>query len=334
MIILGIETSCDETAASILKDGKILSNVVYSQLIHENYGGVVPDLASKNHEKFIDSVVTAAISNAKISINDIDAIAVTQGPGLIGSLVIGLNYAKGLSIGLNIPLIGINHLEGHLHSGILDNKITYPYLCLLVSGGHTQIWYVNNNNKYKIISTTVDDAAGEAFDKGARILGLKYPGGPEIEKLAIGGNPNLYQFTIPKIKLHPLNFSFSGLKTALLYLVHKIPKVQINRELSDIAASYQDSIIDTLLEKVKLANDVYNVSNILVVGGVSCNKRFREKAHKLGLAIKSDIIFPDLEYCTDNAAMIAIAGYEKYKKNLFSSLDILPYSSFEYSYDK
>ena len=334
MIILGIETSCDETAASILKDGKILSNIVHSQLIHENYGGVVPELASKNHEKLINNVVTVAISRAKISIKDINAIAVTQGPGLIGSLVIGLNYAKGLSIGLNIPLIGINHLEGHLHSGILDKTIIYPYLCLLVSGGHTQIWHVKSKNKYKIISTTVDDAAGEAFDKGAKILGLKYPGGPEIEKSSIHGNPKSYRFTIPKIKLNPLNFSFSGLKTALLYLVRDIPNDKLNNELSNIAASYQDSIIDTLLDKIMLVHKLHNVDNILIVGGVSCNKRFRYKAKNIGSSIKSDIIFPNIEYCTDNAAMIATAGYEKYKNKYFSSLDMLPYSSFEYKQNK
>ncbi len=329
MIILGIETSCDETAASILRDGKILSNVVHSQLIHKNYGGVVPDLASKNHEKIIDSIVKVALEKASISLCHINAIAVTQGPGLIGSLIIGLNYAKGLSIGLNIPIIGINHLEGHLHSGILDDHINYPYLCLLVSGGHTQIWYVSNDNKYKIISSTVDDAAGEAFDKGAKILGLGYPGGPEIENVSKNGKPDSFNFTMPRIKNNPLNFSFSGLKTALLYLVKDMDEKEINVNLSNIAASYQECIIDTLLDRLDKAYELFNVNNLLIVGGVSCNKRFRDKATLLEKKLNVNIIFPKNEYCTDNAAMIATAGWKKNIKGIHSSIDILPYSSIE-----
>ena len=329
MIILGIETSCDETAASILSDGEILSNVVHSQLIHKNYGGVVPDLASKNHEKIIDSIVKIALEKAFISLNDVNAIAVTQGPGLIGSLIIGLNYAKGLSIGLNVPLIGINHLEGHLHSGILDEHIDYPYLCLLVSGGHTQIWYVSKDNEYKIISTTVDDAAGEAFDKGAKILGLGYPGGPEIENIAKKGNPNSFDFTIPKIKNNPLNFSFSGLKTALLYLVKDMDKNIIKYNLNDISASYQECIIDTLLDRLNKAYNLFKVNDLLIVGGVSCNKRFRYKASLLEKELNVNIIFPKNEYCTDNAAMIATAGWKKNIKGIHSAIDILPYSSIE-----
>tara|TARA_Y100001970_G_scaffold106133_1_gene132962 strand:+ start:11 stop:1006 length:996 start_codon:yes stop_codon:yes gene_type:complete len=330
LIILGIETSCDETAASILSDGKILSNIVHSQLIHSEFGGVVPSLASKNHEELINKVVSLSLKKADVSLDEIDAIAVTQGPGLVGSLIIGLNYAKGLSIGLDIPIIGINHLEGHLHSGILNYNISYPYLCLLVSGGHTQIWHVSESNKYLILSTTVDDAAGEAFDKGAKILGLGYPGGPEIEKIAINGNCNAYDFTIAKVKSNPLNFSFSGLKTSLLYLVKNINSTELSLKLPDIAASYQECIIDTLLDKVKILHKRYNVNDILVVGGVSCNKRFRDKSNLLSKKLNSNIIFPEIEYCTDNAAMIAIAGWKKYQNNNISSIDILPYSSFEY----
>ena len=327
MVILGIETSCDETSASILKDKKILSNIVVSQLVHEKYGGVVPSLASKDHEKLINLVVNKSLKSSLCDFTDINAIAVTQGPGLIGSLLIGLNYAKGLSVGLNIPLIGINHLEGHVASGLIDNRINYPYLCLLVSGGHTQIWKINSEIEYKILCTTVDDAAGEAFDKGARILGLKYPGGPEIELVAKDGNLGSYNFTIPKVKSTPLNFSFSGLKTSLLYLVHDISKQTLKKEINNIAICYQETIIDTLIEKIETIYKIHKVNDILIVGGVSANKRFRTKTANLKLKYNVNIIFPDLKYCTDNAAMIAMAGYIKYKNNITSSLNISPYSS-------
>ena len=329
MIILGIETSCDETAASILKNGKILSNVIISQIIHENYGGVVPALASKNHEILINNVVNEAVKKSNYNIFNLDAIAVTQGPGLIGSLLIGMNYAKGLSIGLGIPLIGVNHLEGHLFSGLIQNNIKYPYLCLLVSGGHTQIWYIKDENNYEIISSTVDDAAGEAFDKGARILGLKYPGGPEIERIATGGDLNSYNFPIPKVKEKPLYFSFSGLKTALLYQIKKMTDKQIKINIHNLAACYQETIINTLLNTLHKAYKQYRVNDILIVGGVSSNKRFRKIAKKLEKTINSRIHFPKLMYCTDNAAMIAMVGYMKYKKKQYSKLNITPYSSIE-----
>ena len=330
MIILGIETSCDETSASVLKDGKILANVVNTQLIHSKYGGVVPSLASKNHEKLINYIVDKAVNDSKIKLSDIDAIAVTQGPGLIGSLMVGLNYAKGLSVGLSKPIIGVSHLEGHLFSGLIDNNIDFPYICLLVSGGHTQIWQVNGFNNYKILSTTVDDAAGEAFDKGARILGLKYPGGPEIEKAAKNGNIKKYHFTIPYVKSNPLNFSFSGMKTALLYLTNKFTQNDLNKELANIAASYQESIIDSLLNKLSNVLDLYKSSNVLIAGGVSANKRFRIKSNKLEEDKNIKIHFPDFKYCTDNAAMIAMVGYKKMLINDISDLNMLPFSSIEH----
>ena len=275
MIILGIETSCDETSASILENTIVLSNIVVSQLVHIDFGGVVPALASKDHEKLINQVVNKSLEVSNYKLSDIDAVAVTQGPGLIGSLMIGLNYAKGLCVGLNIPLIGVNHLMGHIASGFITNDINYPYLCLLVSGGHTQIWKMENSSEYSIISTTVDDAAGEAFDKGARILGLKYPGGPEIEKYASNGEEGTYKFTIPKVKANPLNFSFSGLKTALLYLVQDMSKSELSKNIYNIAASYQETIIDTLLNKVCDVYSVNEVKDVLIVGGVSANERFR-----------------------------------------------------------
>ena len=327
MIILGIETSCDETSASILENATVLSNIVVSQLVHIDFGGVVPALASKDHEKLINQVVNKSLEVSNYKLSDIDAVAVTQGPGLIGSLMIGLNYAKGLCVGLNIPLIGVNHLMGHIASGFITNDINYPYLCLLVSGGHTQIWKMENSSEYSIISTTVDDAAGEAFDKGARILGLKYPGGPEIEKYASNGEVGTYKFTIPRVKANPLNFSFSGLKTALLYLVQDMSKSELSKNIYNIAASYQETIINTLLNKVCDVYSVNEVKDVLIVGGVSANERFRYKADILKKTRGINIIFPDMEYCTDNAAMIAMAGHLKLKGNFKSDLSISPYSS-------
>jgi N6-L-threonylcarbamoyladenine synthase len=327
LIILGIETSCDETSASILENAIVLSNIVVSQLVHIDFGGVVPALASKDHEKLINQVVNKSLEVSNYKLSDIDAVAVTQGPGLIGSLMIGLNYAKGLCVGLNIPLIGVNHLMGHIASGFITNDINYPYLCLLVSGGHTQIWKMENSSEYSIISTTVDDAAGEAFDKGARILGLKYPGGPEIEKYASNGEVGTYKFTIPRVKANPLNFSFSGLKTALLYLVQDMSKSELSKNIYNIAASYQETIINTLLNKVCDVYSVNEVKDVLIVGGVSANERFRYKADILKKTRGINIIFPDMEYCTDNAAMIAMAGHLKLKGNFKSDLSIFPYSS-------
>ena len=327
MVILGIETSCDETSASILKDGRILSNVIVSQLVHSEYGGVVPYLASKDHEKLVHRVVLQSVEDSSLSFDDITAIAVTQGPGLIGSLLIGLNYAKGLSIGLKIPLIGINHLHGHIASGLIDNNIDFPFLCLLVSGGHTQILKIENETDYIVLSKTVDDAAGEAFDKGARILGLKYPGGPEIDKASLNGKLGEYKFTIPKVKSNIADFSFSGLKTALLYKVNKLSKETMENKISNIAACYQESIIDTLFDKLKIVLNENRVNNILIVGGVSANTRFRIKSKDFMSDKNVNIIFPNLKYCTDNAAMIAMAGYMKYKKGLSSNIDILPFSS-------
>ena len=313
MIILGIETSCDETSASIISNGKVLSNIVYSQHIHQKYGGVVPSLASKDHENNIINVTNQALLDAKIKYSDLNAVAVTYGSGLLGSLIIGWNFAKGISLSLDIPLLPISHLECHLCSNLIDNKMNYPYACLIVSGGHTQIWIVNKDMNYEMVSNTVDDAAGEAFDKGARILGLKYPGGPEIENKAKNGKLNKYSFTIPVVKSNPLNFSFSGLKTSLLYKVQKISI--LDNEINDLCASYQESILDTLFNKLILVLDKYDIDNVAIVGGVSVNKRFRYKAEKLSKNMNVDIKFPNLAYCTDNAAMIAMAGYLRLLKN-------------------
>ncbi len=323
MILLGIETSCDETSCSIIRDGIVLSNIVKTQDIHQSFGGVVPDLASKDHEKKILSIVHESINKAKIKLTDLDGIAVTYGAGLLGSLIVGLNFAKGLSVGLNIPLIPISHLEGHLSSGFINKTPKFPSLSLIVSGGHTQIWLIEDIDKFKVLSNTVDDAAGEAFDKGARILGLGYPGGPEIEKLAESGNPLKYNFPLPEVKNNKFYFSFSGLKTSLLYKKQKLDNLD-NYSINDLAASYQHAIVHSLLNKLERVLRDYKIYNVMIVGGVSANLYFREIAKDLQKKYNLNLVFPDLEYCTDNAAMIAMAGYLKLLKEDKTDLSIEP----------
>lgn len=325
MIVLGIETSCDETSAAIVQDGSLLCNIVYTQEIHAEYGGVVPEVASREHDIHINTVVNAAMKKSQINFSDLDAVAVTYGPGLMGTLMVGLNYAKGLSIGLDIPFIGVNHMEGHLFANLIDNpNFTYPFLCLLVSGGHTQIWQVNEFGDYQRISNTRDDAAGEAFDKGARILGLGYPGGPQIEKNAKNGDPKKFPFTIPKIKNAELDFSFSGLKTAILYTCKRMEDSEIKMELPHLCASYQEVIIDTLIDKVKKSIAATGIMSIAIAGGVAANSRFREKMNIMAKDNGIKTFFPKMEYCTDNAAMIAIAGYERLRNGETSALDLKP----------
>ena len=306
MIILGIETSCDETAASICIDGKIISSTLSSQEIHNKFGGVIPELASREHEKTLNLIVHKALTKSKVSLEDLDGIAVTQGPGLSGALIAGTSFAKGLAIGLNIPILGINHLEAHIFANFLaDPDLEFPFVCLLVSGGHTQIWEIKNFMSYKMLGETRDDAAGEAFDKGARILGLGYPGGPEIEKLAKNGNHKAIDFPRALRKKNNFEFSFSGLKTALLYYFDKNKR----KNIEDIAASYQFAIIDVLVEKLKNAADLTNCKNCVVAGGVAANQFLRQYSKKqIG---DRNIIYPDPSFCTDNAAMIAYLG-EKY----------------------
>ena len=306
MIILGIETSCDETAASICIDGKIISSTLSSQEIHNKFGGVIPELASREHEKTLNLIVHKALAKSKVSLKDLDGIAVTQGPGLSGALIAGTSFAKGLAIGLNIPILGVNHLEAHIFANFLaDPDLEFPFVCLLVSGGHTQIWEIKNFMSYKMLGETRDDAAGEAFDKGARILGLGYPGGPEIEKLAKNGNHKAIDFPRALRKKNNFEFSFSGLKTALLYYFDKNKR----KNIEDIAASYQFAIIDVLVEKLKNAADLTNCKNCVVAGGVAANQFLRQYSKKqIG---DRNIVYPDPSFCTDNAAMIAYLG-EKY----------------------
>ncbi len=323
MIVLGIETSCDETSAAVIQDGLLKSNVVLSQEIHCDYGGVVPEIASREHEVQLTSIIEMALERASISKLELNAIAVTYGAGLMGALLVGLNLAKGLAIGLNIPFIGVNHMEGHLYANMIDNpQMEYPFLCMLVSGGHTQIWSVDSFGEYTLFSNTVDDAAGEAFDKGARILGLKYPGGPEIQREAKDGDPDKFSFPRPRLKRSEYNFSFSGLKTAILYACKKMTDDELLQNRSDIAASYQEAIIDTLLEKLKKVYQKTNINKVSVAGGVAANTRFREKASELSDKMGLHIHFPKMEFCTDNAAMIAMAGYERLKSGEQSSLDL------------
>ncbi len=324
MNILGIETSCDETAASICSNGQILSNIVSRQVIHTEFGGVVPEIASREHEVLLNKVVYEALINAKIKLSDLNAISVTQGPGLVGTLLTGISFAKGLAIGLDIPVIPINHLEGHIFANFLANKkLNFPFICLLVSGGHTQLWLINGMENYILLGETRDDAAGEAFDKGARILGLGYPGGPEIEKEAKGGDPNKVYFPRSLLSKNSLEFSFSGLKTSLLYYMDDF-KETTEVSLKDVIASYQQAIIDTLIEKVSRALIYKNINTCIIAGGVAANKALRETMKRK--LPEKNIIYPEISFCTDNGAMIAYLGELKfnYRKNYSLGFSAIP----------
>lgn len=324
MIVLGIETSCDETAASVCVDGKIVSSIISSQEIHAEFGGVVPELASREHEYLLNTIVNKSLEKTNIGYHHLDGIAVTQGPGLAGTLLTGICFAKGLAQGLAVPIIAVNHLEAHIFANfIADPELGFPFICLLVSGGHTQLWLIENIDKYKLLGDTLDDAAGEAFDKGARILKLGYPGGPAIEKSAKGGNPNAVKFPRGMIKSDTFDFSFSGLKTALLYYMDDYSN-NSTIKLNDIAASYQEAIIDVLSNKLSRAVAYYKIDTCVVAGGVAANKNLRTRIDNL-LSNKK-IIFPALEFCTDNAAMIAYLGEIKLKNGEQSKIDfgVLP----------
>ncbi len=316
MIVLGIETSCDETAAALCVDGDIIASNISSQDIHRKYGGVIPELASREHERILNLIIHETLRDSKIGLENLDGIAVTQGPGLSGALIAGTSFSKGLAIGLNIPIIGVNHLEAHIFANFLaEPKLNFPFVCLLVSGGHTQLWQVNDFRNYKLLGETRDDAAGEAFDKGARILGLGYPGGPEIEKLALDGDYKSINFPRALIEKNNFEFSFSGLKTSLLYYFEKNNK----ESLENIAASYQFAIIDVLVKKLKFAAEFSNTTNCVVAGGVAANKFLRN--YSKNQIPNRKIIFPHPSYCTDNAAMIAFLGEKYLLKGKKSKLD-------------
>lgn len=324
--ILGIESTCDETSASICIDGIIHSNVIANQTVHEKYGGVVPELASRAHQQNIIPTVDQSIINAKIHKNDIDAVAFSRGPGLLGSLLVGTSFAKAFALAKNIPLIEINHMQAHILAHFIeDPKPTFPFLCLTVSGGHTQIVKVNDYFSMQLLGQTLDDAAGEAFDKTAKILGLPYPGGPLIDRYAKTGDPNRYSFPEPKIP--DLNFSFSGLKTSILYFIQKNLKENplfIQDNLADICASIQSRIVSILLNKLEEAAHNTGINNIAIAGGVSANSGLRTSLESLGIKNSWNIFIPKFEYCTDNAAMVSIAGYYKYLEKDFITQDITP----------
>jgi len=328
IIILGIESSCDDTSAAILKNRKILSNIIANQAIHEQYGGVVPELASRAHLQNIIPVVDTAIKKAKIKKKEIDAVAFTKGPGLLGSLMVGTSFSKSFAMGMGIPIIAVNHLQAHILAHFIDdskNVPEFPFLCLTVSGGHTQIVKVDSPLNMVVIGTTLDDAAGEAFDKSAKIMGLNYPGGPLIDKYAKNGDINKFSFGKPKIK--ELDFSFSGLKTSILYKIKdgiKDNSEFINNNLADLCASIQHSIVSILIEKLKKAIEITGVKHIAIAGGVSANSYLRNEVEKLARLESLNIYIPKFEYCTDNAAMIAIAGYYKFKAKEFSQQNEVP----------
>ena len=343
-VILAIESSCDETSASVCVDGKILSNYTANQTVHEKYGGVVPELASRAHMQHIVPVVDAALKDAGCELKNIDAIAFTQAPGLIGSLLVGGQFAKSLSLALNKPLITVHHMQAHVLANLIpsssegrdDPKPNFPFLCLTVSGGHTQIVLCESPTSMKVIGETIDDAAGEAFDKSAKLLGLPYPGGPMVDKYAQQGDANRFKFPEPKID--GLNFSFSGLKTSILYFLRNAGKSNLFKEeftateeekqefiqnnLTDICASIQHRIVTILLNKVKKASLETGITDICLAGGVSANSGLRKAFEEAGKKYNWNTFIPAFQYCTDNAAMIAITGYYKYMAGQFADLSV------------
>ena len=331
MLVLGIETSCDETAAAVVKDGReILSSVISSQIeIHREWGGVVPEIASREHLLKIDPIVEEAIQESGMSLADIQGIAVTHGPGLIGSLLVGVSYAKSLSMGLGIPLIGINHIEGHFFSVEFDNgPIEYPALALIVSGGHTNLFYAPEAGKYKVVSRTRDDAAGEAFDKASKMLGLGYPGGPVIEKWARFGDPSAIRFPIAKISDGRPDFSFSGLKTALLRYLEEsgidplTEGDEPTQEIKDVCASFQQTVVRSLLRVVENQARKHDPRTLIVAGGVACNEQLRTRSREIAEALSIPVYFPSKHLSTDNAAMIAAAGNFHLARGEVSELDL------------
>jgi N6-L-threonylcarbamoyladenine synthase len=337
LTILAIESSCDETSAAVCADGKILSNIIAEQKVHEQYGGVVPELASRAHMQNIVPVVDAALKSANIQLAAINGIAFTQSPGLIGSLLVGSQFAKSLAFSLNIPLIAVHHMQAHVVANLIDDpKPGFPFLCLTVSGGHTQIVFCDSPTEMRVIGETIDDAAGEAFDKSAKLLGLPYPGGPLIDTYAKNGDPDRFKFPEPQIP--GLSFSFSGLKTSILYFLHNAGKSNlyktefmaneveknefIKNNLADICASVQYRIVTILLNKLRKASIETGITDICLAGGVSANSGLRKAFAEMGKKYKWNTFIPAFEYCTDNAAMIAITGYYKYLAGQFADCSV------------
>ena len=319
--ILSIETSCDDTSVAILKNDKVLSNIVSSQKIHEIYGGVVPELASREHDRLIVPVISKAIEESNVSLNEIDAIAYTRGPGLLGSLLVGTSFAKSLAYCLNIPLLEVNHMHAHILSIFINDnpkKPDFPFIALTVSGGHTQLVLVNGPLEFIQIGTTLDDAAGEAFDKSGKLMNLDYPAGPKIDKLSKDGDPNKFKFSKPSVK--DLNFSFSGLKTNFKNFIIKQPLGFVEDNLSDLCASIQSTIVNILIDKIKMARDKHGINEFVICGGVSANSFLRKKLNELEKNDNINTYVPKVSYSTDNAAMIGINGYFKFKNSIFGKL--------------
>lgn len=320
--ILGIETSCDETSVAAMRDGLLLSNIVSSQYVHRQYGGVVPELASRAHQKLMIPIVQEAMAKADITPTDLSAIAGVLGPGLMGSLLVGLNFGKSFAYGLGIPFIGVNHMEAHVYSNFIEEPFpSFPVVCLTVSGGHTQLVFMREDFNYELIGETRDDAAGEAFDKVGKMLGLGYPGGPKIDALAKHGNPAAMDFPRSYLEGDAFGFSFSGIKTSVLYYLRDNHHDGVPQEqLGDICASFQASIVDVLVNKTILAAKQFGVKTIAVAGGVSANSALRSAMSRAALDAHCELFIPKLEYCTDNGAMIAAVGYRKYLRKSFSPL--------------
>lgn len=324
--ILAIESSCDETSASIIKDGKVLNNVIASQQVHQKYGGVVPELASRAHQQNIVWVINEAMHTAGIKSEQLNAIAFTRGPGLMGSLLVGVSFAKGIALALGLPLIEVNHMEAHvLAHFITDQKPQFPFLCLTVSGGHTQIVLVKNALEMTVLGETQDDAVGEAFDKAAKMMGLPYPGGPLIDKYAQLGNAKRFSFS--QTMMPELNYSFSGIKTAFLYFLRDQKKLNehfVEENLHDICASLQHHLIQMLMQKLKLAAAQTGIKQIAIAGGVAANSGLRKELSALANELGWSVYIPEFQYCTDNAAMIAMAAHFKFAAKKFSSMDVAP----------
>ncbi|MGE0590052.1 MAG: tRNA (adenosine(37)-N6)-threonylcarbamoyltransferase complex transferase subunit TsaD [Cyclobacteriaceae bacterium] len=324
--ILAIESSCDETSASVISNGKVLNNVIASQSVHSKYGGVVPELASRAHQQNIVHVVNEALTSSGIKVNELDAVAFTKGPGLLGSLLVGVSFAKSIAIAENIPLIEVNHLQAHVLSHFIDEpKPSFPFLCLTVSGGHTQILLVEDYMSMKVIGETQDDAAGEAFDKAAKIMGLPYPGGPLIDKYAKEGDENAFSF--PATSMPGLDFSFSGIKTAFLYFIRDQLAVDVDfieKRRNDICASLQKHLVEMLMSRLRKASEDLNIKEIAIAGGVSANSGLRKAVNEHGEKFGWRTYIPEFQYCTDNAAMIAIAGHYKFLNGDFATLEVSP----------
>ena len=326
MTVLGIETSCDETSAAIIIDGEIKSNIISSHLVHSQFGGVVPELASRAHQQLVIPVVANALQEAGIAKNNIDGIAVTYGPGLMGALLVGVNFAKAFAYGINVPLVGVNHMEAHLYSNFIEEpRPAYPFLCLIVSGGHTQLVLVHEEFHHELLGETLDDAAGEAFDKVAKMLGLGFPGGPLIDKLARDGDPDFVKFPRSFLDGDSFDFSFSGIKTAVLYWLREHSnngKKRSQGEMSNICASFQTAVVDVLVGKLQAAVMRFHVQDVAVAGGVSANSELRRRMADLARRKEFRLFIPKFEYCTDNGAMVAYVGYRRMLRNMRSSMEL------------